>query len=205
MDEFTNEQKNKLKTWAEQRDELLGEIANLTSDRDKITITNRELAESKTRINNEMFVIQGRIQELQIKESELPTVISKEVAFLQSKRATLEGEITVFEKVLAVLKPQKAGLEADVEKALAIFEVVKGESLLLNKITDEVTSVSKSNTDKINSLVSNLAISLEDIIAVNRKNVQETNVVIEKLPAMLIELQKRNLIKPRQSIIKSKD
>ena len=88
------------------------------------------------------------------------------------------------------------------KKALTTFEAIKGESLLLNKVVDKVTVVSKTNSDKIDLLVSNLAKSLEEIIKVNKKNVFETNVVIEKLPVILMELQKHGLIKNRQSIIK---
>jgi len=205
VEEFTTEQKNQLKTWAEQRDEILLEISNLRTAEEKQRATNKELTASNTDIEFRYHEIKGRIEELKIKESELPVLILKEVAFLESKKTTLEAQIPILEKVIDVLTPQKVSLEVDIEKALATFEVIKGETLLLDKIVNEVTVVSKSNTDKINLLVSNLAVSLEEIISVNRKNVNETNVVIEKLPAMLMELQKVGLIKHRQQIIKSKD
>jgi len=202
-EEFTKEQTNSLKTWAEQRDAILLEISTLKTAEEKLRIINKELAGSSTEIVNRMNEIRGRIEELKIKEGELPAVISKEVALLESKKTTLESEITVLGKLIAVLTPQKWGLENDIEKALSTFEVIKGETLLLDKVVDQVTSVSKGNTDKINLLVSNLAKSLEEIIEVNRKNVFETNVVIDKLPVMLMEAQKRGLIKPRQAIIKN--
>ena len=89
------------------------------------------------------------------------------------------------------MKPQKISLEKDISFALSTLETIKGEALLLDKVVDRVTVVSKENTDKINLLVSNLATSLEKIIEVNTKNVTETNVVIEKLPVILLELQKK--------------
>jgi len=192
---FTKEQKEKIKTWVEQRDELLLEIQNLRTAEEKLQASNKELAESNSDIESRMFIIQGRIEELKIKESELPPVISKEVALLESKKSILESEITNLKKLLDVLTPQKASLEADIEKALSTFEVLKEESLLLDKVVDRVTQVSKGNTDKINLLVSDLAKSLEEIIAVNRKNVLETNIVIDKVPKMIMEAQKHGLIK----------
>jgi len=204
-EEFTKEQKAKLVTWAEQRDELLSEISILRAAEEKLRATNKELASSNSDIEARMNEIRGRIEELKIKENELPAVISKEVAFLESKKSTLEAEITVLGKLLEVLKPQKGALEADIEKALAIFEVIKGETLLLDKVVDRVTMVSKGNSDKIELLVSNLATSLEEIIAVNKKNVSETNLVIQKLPVMMMELQKAGLLKSREALIKIKD
>jgi len=205
MDEFTKEQKAQLKTWAEQRDELLLEISGLKTSEEKLRSINTELASSNSDIESRMLIIQGRIEELKIKESELPLVISKEIALLESKKTSLQTEIEVTIKLLDILKAQKAPLESDIEKALSIFEVIKGESLLLEKINDKVATVSQGNAEKINSLVSNLAVSLEEIISVNRKNVLETNIVIEKLPAMMMELQKAGLLKTRETLIKIKE
>lgn len=201
-EEFTKEQKGQLTNWVIQRDSLLNEISNLRNTESNIRRVNKELANSNSDIEYRMNVIQGRIEELNIKEADLSKVISKEVAELKTKKSTLEAEINNLSKLLNVLTPQKTSLESDIEKALTTFEAIKGESLLLNKVVDKVTVVSKTNSDKIDLLVSNLAKSLEEIIKVNKKNVFETNVVIEKLPVILMELQKHGLIKNRQSIIK---
>ncbi|MCK5020308.1 MAG: hypothetical protein KAS32_24935 [Candidatus Peribacteraceae bacterium] len=204
MDGFTKEQKTQLKTWAEQRDELLLEIQILRTSKEQLEISNKELAASSSDIESRMLVIRGRIEELKIKESELPQVISKEVAFLESKKSTLESQIPLLEKLIKSLSLRKSDLESDIEHTLFSFSTIRDEALLLDKVVDRVTLVSKGNTEKIDSLVSNLATSLEEIIDVNKKNVSETNVVLDKLPTMLMELQKRGLIKPRQAIIKNK-
>ena len=192
---MTAEQKKSLVTWAEERDSILAEIAILKIEKENLQKVNKDLANSNTDIETRMIEIRGRIEELKIKEAELPLVISKEVAFLQSKKSTLESEITSLSKIVEILTTQKTSLEADVSFALSNFEVIKGETFLLDKVVDKVTTVSQDNTTKINSLVSDLATSLEEIIEVNRKNVFETNVVIEKLPAMIMEAQKHGLIK----------
>ena len=195
MDEFTTEQKDSLKTWAEQRDEVLLEIETSRVTNEKLQIVNKELADSNTDIEARINVIIGRIEELKIKESELPKVISKEVALLESKKTTLESEVILLGKMIEILKPQRDSLEVSIEKALVTFETIKEETLLLDKVVDRVTQVSKENTGKINLLVSDLGKSLEEIIAVNRKNVLETNIVIDKVPKMIMECQKHGLIK----------
>ena len=194
MDEFTKDQKNSLKTWAEQRDEVLLEIETSRVTNEKLQVVNKELADSNTDIEARMNVIIGRIEELKIKESELPKVISKEVALLESKKTTLESEVILLGKMIEILKPQKDSLEVSIEKALATFETVKEETLLLDKVVDRVTQVSKNNSEKINLLVSDLETSLIEIIEVNRKNVLETNIVIDKVPKMIMECQKHGLI-----------
>lgn len=193
--ELTVEQKKNLVTWAEQRDSILSEISILKTEKENLQKVNKDLANSNSDIETRMNEVKGRIEELKIKENELPLVISKEVSFLQSKKNTLESEITSLSKIVELLTSQKTSLEADVSFALSAFDVVKGETLLLDKVVDRVTTVSQSNANKIDTLVNDLAKSLEEIIEVNRKNVFETNIVIDKVPKMIMEAQKHGLIK----------
>jgi len=193
--ELLPEQKDQLKTWAGQRDAILSEISNLELAQEKIKADNVGLTSSYTDIEERMKVIQGRIEELKIKEAELPLLISKEVANLESKKTCLESEVTNLAKLVAVLTDQKASLEKDVSFALSTFDTIKDEALLLDKIVGHVTQVSDKNVKKIDDLVIGLSNSLEEIIAVNKKNVYETNIVIDKVPAMIMEAQKHGLIK----------
>jgi predicted nucleic acid-binding Zn-ribbon protein len=193
--ELTFNQENNLKTWAEQRDSLLSEVSVLRTEVEKLQNISKDLSVSHTATVTEMNEIKGRIEELKIKENELLLITSKEVASLQSEKSRLEAVVPALEKLIEVLTSQKTSLEADVSFALSAFEAVKGETLLLDKVVDRVTQVSASNAARIDSLVDYLAMGLEEIIEVNRKNVFETNVVIEKLPAMLMEAQKHGLIK----------
>jgi len=193
--EITPEQKDQLNTWAGQRDAILLEISNLELEQEKIKTENINLTSSSTDIHDRMKVIQGRIDELEKQEAKLPLLISKEVANLESKKTLLESEVTNLGKIITILVDQKASLEEDVSFALSAFDTVKDEALLLHKIVGHVTEVSGENIKKIDDLVIGLSKSLEEIIEVNRKNVFETNIVIDKVPKMIMEAQKHGLIK----------
>jgi len=195
MEVITKEQKTNITNWVIQRDNLLLEIQNLKETSNNLHKTNKELANSKTDMENKMNEIKGRIEELKNKEEEIPTTISKEIVFLESKKVGLESEIPLLKKIINVLTTQKDTLESDIEKNLNTFNIVKGETLLLGKVVDKVTKISKENSDNIDLLVSNLSKSLEEIIEVNRKNVRETSIVIDKVPKMIMECQKHGLIK----------
>jgi len=193
--EITPIQKDQLKTWAGQRDAILLEISNLELKQEKIKTENINLTSSSTDIHDRMKVIQGRIDELEKQEAKLPLLISKEVANLESKKTLLESEVTNLGKIITILVDQKASLEEDVSFALSAFDTVKDEALLLHNIVGHVTEVSGENIKKIDNLVIGLSNSLEEIIEVNKKNVEETNIVINKVPAMIMEAQKHGLIK----------
>jgi chromosome segregation ATPase len=194
MEEITPEQKAYLATFAGRRDAALLEISNLQTERDNLVKTNKELVDSCSHSETRMNKIIGRIEELQKKEAELPLLISKEVASLQNQKSILESTIAGFTQIVKILSEQKTSLEKDVSSALNTFTVLKDEAISLDAVVDHVTRVSKDNATLIDGLVAKLARSLEEIIEVNRKNVLETNVVLDKLPRMLVEVQRHGLI-----------
>jgi len=193
--EFTKEQNNQLKTWAEQRDEFLFENSNLKNEIEKKQTLNKELANSNSDIETRISESRGRFEELKIKEEEYKPVISTEIALLEAKKSGLEVCVSSLNRLNEILSNQKISLEKDISFALSTFETVKDEALLLGKIVDKVTTVSNDNSNRINTLVDNLSKSLEEIIEVNRKNVLETNIVINKVPKLIMEAQKNGLIK----------
>lgn len=195
--EITPEQKEHLETWAGKRDSLISEISNLQNQKDKLEERNKELVNSYSDIELRAHETIGRLAELQKKEAELPALISKEIASLEARKSVLETEITNFSKMIDILSTQKTSLEKDVTLALSNFNTIKGESLLLEKIVDHVTQVSEKNKFVIEDLVESIKKSSQEVIDINQKNVSETNMVLQKLPAMLVELQKNKLIKAR--------
>lgn len=193
--EISPEQKEQLATWASQRDSALLEISNLQTAKEKLEKSNNELAASYSDIESRMNQVIGRIEELEKKENELSGKVSKDVASLQSQKNCLETEIKNLTELVKQLTENKASLEKDVSSALATFSVLKDGALVLDAVVDHVKRVSGDNEKEITTIVRNLKTSLEEIVEVNKKNVFETNVVIEKLPKMLVEAQKHGLIK----------
>ncbi len=195
MEEITPEQKAYLATFAGRRDAALLEISNLQIAKEKLEREVKDKVDASSEAEARMNQIIGRIEELKKKELELPTLISKEVAQLESKKTCLETEIMNLTKLVEVLTSNKASLEKDVSSALATFTAIKDEAISLDAVVDHVVRVSKNNVTIVEDLVANLAKSLQEIIDVNKKNVFETNLVVDKLPRMLVELQKHGLIK----------
>jgi chromosome segregation ATPase len=193
--EITQEQKEQLSTWAGQRDNLLSEISVLQDLKSKLQEENKAVADSYTDIVTQTNVVIGRIEELKKKESELPSLISKEVASLESQKTTLESEVSSLKETISILVPQKESLQKDISFAVSLFDSVKNETLTLEKIVEHVSKVSENNKFVIEELVETLKKSTAEVVAVNQKNVSETNLVLEKLPAMLVELQKVKLIR----------
>lgn len=193
--EITPEQKEQLSTWADQRDALLFEISGLRTEKEKLEAKNIDLASSYTKINDEMNQVTGRIAELEKKEKELADLKSKEVTSLESEKSRLNSEIINFKNIISILVEQKKSIEHDVVVLTEVFNKVNDRVSDLDKIVDHVTRVSSDNKHEIDELTINLKKTINELIDVNTKNVFETNVVIDKLPKMLVEAQRKGLIR----------
>jgi chromosome segregation ATPase len=193
--EITPEQKEQLKTWAGKRDSILLEISGLQDLKSKLQEENKKAADSYTDLITQTNIIIGRIEELKKKESELPLLISKEVASLESQKITLESEITNLKKIIESLSLEKDSILKDIYLITQTYHSINERVGLLDKVVDHVTKVSEHNKFVIENLVESIKKSTAEVVAINEKNVLETNLVLEKLPAMLVELQRVQLIK----------
>ena len=69
------------------------------------------------------------------------------------------------------------------------------KNIELEKQIGSIIRLSEKNVSVVNSLMESLKLSSKELIDINIKNVKEANVVIDKLPRMVVELQKHGLIK----------
>ena len=186
-----------LKSWAGKRDAILAETAKLKEEKIKLEKCNQELADSLTDINNAIILTTGRMTELDKQEKDYESILSIGVSNLTSEKSRLESEVSNFNKMIAVLSSQKKSLEDDILSLTKVFDSVNSRVGVLDKVVDHVVTVSAENERVVSNLVSNLKSDLGKLIEVNQKNVFETNIVINKLPKMLMEAQKHGLIKIR--------
>jgi len=193
MQEITPEQKEQLKTWAGQRDALLSEISALRDEKEGLEQKNREVADSNTEITASINKVIGRIEELEKKEKDLVTRQLIELSRIQVEKAGVESDIENLSKIVGILNSQKKNIEDDIVSLTDVFKKIDGQVSDLNKIVDHVTRVSSDNVVVFDTLMANLKKTLGELIDVNTKNVFETNVVIEKLPQMLVEARKQSL------------
>lgn len=195
MEEITVEQKGQLKTWAGQRDVLLSEISILRDSKLKLEKTNKEIAESLTNIQTRILQSEGRLLELDKKEKEVDGILSVEIAESIAKKTSLDNVIPFLQKEIALLESKKKGIMGDIDLFAKITELFSDKTMKLEKAIGEIAKVSSVNAGQINNLMESLKVSTKELIDINKKNVDETNIVINQLPRMVVELQKHGLIK----------
>jgi hypothetical protein len=190
-------QEENLKTWAEKRDSLLSEVSILEGEKQRLVKENRELAQSGLAIENRLSYLQGQIEEFEKKEKEFALLTSKESAALESHKTFLETEVSNLSKMVTVLSSQKDALSKDIELLVVVKDSAEARTILLNEVVERVSLISEKNATVVEGFFETIKKGSQEIVDINNKNVAATNLVLEKLPAMLLELQRHKLIRER--------
>ena len=193
--EITPEQKNMLSTWAKQRDSALLEISGLRTEKETLLKHNREISNSSSEIQTRMNVNLGRIEELNIKESELPKLLRKDIAELQNTKTSLQTETSNLLKEIESLSSNKTSLKEDINFSLATLDSLYGKAGKLEEVIGHVTQISTQNESIVQASMKVAKEGLEELVNKNKKVVESTDFILEELPKVFLEIQRKSLIR----------
>ena len=195
MNEITQDQQVQLNDWASQRDAILLEISKLKTEQEGLIKQNKDIAVSNVDIEDRIQQSIGRVDELEKAEMLYATRLNSDVSNLESKKTVLETQITNLSNDVASLVNQKESLISDIKDLTGILSSLKDRAGALEAIIGDVTTQNNVNLVAISQLFDEIKTSSQEIIDVNQQNVTATNLVLDKLPAMLVELQRVKLIR----------
>lgn len=196
--ELSTEQQNQLKSWAEQRDSILLEISNLRTEKEKLSADNAKIAESTGAIEAKANQIKGRLVELDKQEKEYTDIMSVDIAKAIKDKAELQAEISELTRIVDLLQIKKDTVAKDISSLVLLHDKVFNRVSVLDKVIDHVVRTNESATNDTNALVVSLKKSIQELIDLNQRNVEDTKNVLGELPKLFFELQRKSLI--RQTI-----
>ncbi len=200
--ELTPEQQAQLNNWVGQRDSILKEIANARVEEEKLNTSNKNLSQSNTEIANKIQQGIGRLEEIDRREAERKTLVSAEVAGLETKKTGLETTVTSLESDVKSLGERKSELLRDVANITGFHDHVFEKVNSMEGIVSKVVGISSENATKITQILESAGVALQKVVDVADRNVEKTNKVILDIPQMLVDIhkgvmEKRTIIKVR--------
>jgi chromosome segregation ATPase len=187
-----NEEAN-LKSWAEQRDAILLDIANKRIEQKNLTDVVNGLSSSISDIQKRIIESNVREEELYKKEREMAQKLSSEVAELQVKKTALENQIPGLEKEVELLSANGDNLEHRIATLMELHDRVFFRTTQLDTVVDHVVKINQKNDADVNIMLSNLKKAIQDIVDISEKTIHNANLVSEKLPQTFFDLQKQYL------------
>jgi uncharacterized coiled-coil DUF342 family protein len=195
MEPITQAQSNQIKAWAEERDSILKEISAKREELNALTLHNAALAASSSEISTRIVKSEGRLIEVEKKETEMSSKISSEIAELTAQKTALQSEVSGLVTSIPLLIAQKDLLVETIENYKDVSVKIFKKTTSLDKVVDHVTSVNKENIHQVDELVKSLEKSVKKVIETNEANVKKANQYIDELPKIFFAIQKAAPIK----------
>ena len=190
MTDLTHAQAETMQTWAQERDTLLGEISILASQKEALGVELVTAGLNLDELSKTIELSKGRIKELEALEERTRGSLSVDIAELQVRKSRLEGECLAKE-----LDSDRLSIMND-EKKLAIdmlssaLNIMKDQAKVVNDVAGQIIETSKTHLSDVKVIADEIKTVTSEVIKKANENVEQTNIVLEKLPRYVFELQK---------------
>lgn len=190
MDNLTHAQAETMKTWAQERDSLLGEISVLSSQKEALEVQLVIAGLNLDELRKTITFSQGVIKELAALEERTRGSLSVDITELQVRKSQLEGECFAKET-----ESDRLTVKND-EKILSIVNlstahtIIENQAKIINNVVNQIIETSKTHLSNVKVVVDEIEAVSVQVIKKGNENVRQTNIVLEKLPRYVFELQK---------------
>lgn len=190
MNQHTPAQIKVIQTWTEQRDTLLREIGILSTQLESLKKETKEEGLALADLHKSIAEARGRIAELVALEDRYKGSLSTEVAELLTRKSKLESECATKEADLkTATEKYQVTTNAIVDLSKA-HDVMKDQAVIVNKVTGELIETSQLHISNLKNSIGEIQTIADQIIEKGNANIAQTNIVLEKLPRYIFELQK---------------
>ncbi len=190
MNELTSAQIKVIETWTEKRDALLREIGILEtqlSELKKITI---EEGQASTDLQRQISESKGRLIEIQAIEERTKNSLSIEVAELIAQKSRLESECEAKKSEIKASEEEEKRIISSIAILCEAHDKMSDQSKIVDEVVGQVIERSSQHASDIQILTVETKKVFDEMIEKGNKNITQTNIVLEKLPRYIFELQK---------------
>jgi len=202
--QISTEQQNKLATWAEQRDLLLREISILENKKESLEIANILSADSYTDKETRKTILIGEIKQLEKQEEKRKNLISVELDSLNTQKNELENSVEKQTLLLESLIAKKDLVFKLTQELTSVNESLAGKNKEIEVVASRLQRSAEKNIFDSNNLFDSLKKDMKGLLDSSVSASESANVILEKLPRWIFELQRPVSLKKENIIRKVK-
>lgn len=163
MDRTPDQIKN-IKTWIEERDEILKQISVAKTENETLSKKNGVLAESNSDLEKRISANAGRVEILDKQEQEKELLCSQRIAKLITQETELIAKINGLQIAVNALVGRKGDLESMIKVLEDVHEKIFEKVGVLGQVVDHVKRVGSENTERANYLLARVRDELEGFL-----------------------------------------
>ena len=190
MNDLTHAQAESMQSWAQERDTLLGEISILASQKEALGIELETAGLNLNELSKTIESSKGRIKELAALEERTRGSLSVDIAELMVRKSRLEGECLVKDTESDWLSITNGEKVLAIDNFSLALNTMQYQANIINDVVGQITETNKTHLSDVKVMVDHIETVSAQVIEKGNENVKQTNIVLEKLPRYIFELQK---------------
>jgi len=190
MNDLTHAQAESMQSWAQERDTLLGEISILASQKEALGIELETAGLNLDELSKTIESSKGRIKELEALEERTRGSLSVDIAELMVRKSRLEGECLVKDTESDWLSITNGEKVLAIDNFSLALNTMQYQANIINDVVGQITETNKTHLSDVKVMVDHIETVSAQVIEKGNENVKQTNIVLEKLPRYIFELQK---------------
>ncbi len=190
MDGITPAQLKVIQTWTEQRDSLLREIGILNAEKEELKKSKTEDGLALADLHTSISEARGRLAELVALEDRHKDSVSIEVAELEARKSRLQAECEAQVNATDASKAEQDMIIETIVVLKVANDVMKDQSAIVDSVVGQIIQTSQLHVSDMKTTVAEIKAVTDEVIAKATENITQTNIVLEKLPRYIFELQK---------------
>lgn len=190
MNNLTPSQQKMLQTWAEERDKLLRDVGALNTELNE----NRKLLTdgglSLADLHKQIAETKGRLAELDALETRMRGSLSIDVAELTAQKSRLEAECAAKAVESKTWDERIAEKISNVQILVLAHDKMSDQATIVDQVVGQVIQRSKDALSEIGTMLAQIRTVSAEVIEKGTANVAQTNIVLEKLPKFIFDLER---------------
>lgn len=190
MNKFTFEQQKAIQAWTDQRDTLLRDIGNSSTQLEALQKSTKEQGLALADLHNSISEARGRIAEITALEERMKGSLSAEVAELEVRKSRLEGEcLALVQKVDVAIATHEA-VVGSTQLLQSAHDTMKDQAAIVNKVVGEVIETSQTHTSEMKTVMSEIRTVSNEVIEKSKENIKTADITLNKLTMYIVDSQR---------------
>lgn len=179
-----------IQTWTEERDALLREIGNYSTELGELKKSTKAEGLALADLHTSIAEARGRISELEALETRYRGSLATDISTLEVRKSRLEGECVLLEEKIKGGNEQYVIVTAATETLQSANDTMKDQAAIVNTVVGDIIKTSQVHISDMDVLVARIKTVATDVIDRGEQNVAQANLLIETVPLFVAKLQK---------------
>lgn len=190
MNTLTPAQKTVLQTWTEQRDALLREIGNYSTELDTLQKSTKSEGLALAALHTSIAEARGRIAELDALETRYRGSLATDIAQLEVRKSRLEGECSVLDERIKGGSDKYEFLIVATGEMQSAHDTMKDQAVIVNRVVGEIIQTSQTHTSDMKTIMTEIKSLSDQVIEKSEANIAKADITLNKLTMHIIDRQR---------------